>query len=70
MNITTRILCPCKCGETVTMTDAGFSATTVEVTGCSTSGALSLTFRKSAALDFESVATPSLRHQDGLVVFA
>lgn len=68
------VLCP-QCHNAVAeATDAGFSATTVDVKCCAScrkQGYLSYTLRKTAAyrLADQLDATPVLRHRDGLVVF-
>lgn len=62
------VSCPCGCGESVTATDEGFTATTVTVEGCSTSGIRSAVVRKSWAYS-HAVPVTALRHRDGLVVF-
>lgn len=64
------IVCPC-CGSVVTASDAGFSATTVEVKACPTgqaAGIVSRTMRKSAAYAAAAPVTV-LAHRDGLVSF-
>lgn len=68
-SITTQILCPCGCEESVSMTDKGFSATTVEIAPCSTLPCRQV-FGKSDALGFQPAVPTAVRHIDGLVVFA
>lgn len=58
------IVCPCGSGHSATLLDNGFNTTTVSVV-CSDLG--TLLFRKSAALDFETLSAP-LVHVDALVV--
>lgn len=60
--------CPC-CGQQVEVRDAGFAATTVEVTACDrqrAAGVVSWTARKST---FAVVRTEVVRHTTGLVTF-
>lgn len=68
------IYCPCGCLDTVEARDAGFAATTVEVTACAklrAEGVVSTTIRKSRALALASMASrPTSLHPDALVVFA
>lgn len=64
------VLCPC-CGSAVSASDAGFSATTVEIAACPTgqaAGIVSRTMRKSAAYAAAAPVTV-LAHRDGLVSF-
>lgn len=66
--MTFQITCNCGCGEAVTATDAGFSATTVEVTACSSlkaQGIASTNWRKSSLAIVSDVVET---HRDALVV--
>lgn len=75
MRVTSEIICPfCDCGETVTLTDEGFQATTVQVGGCSklrADGFESATWAKSYGLGFRSASASDapVRHRSGLVRF-
>jgi hypothetical protein len=65
------VSCPCGCGEVVTATDEGFSATSCEVTACAkrrASGVVSDTMRKSVAYGL-CTGLHSVAHKDGLVAF-
>lgn len=63
---TTKIECPCGCGEVVSLRDRGFKATTVEVGPCSTMP--ERVYFRSQALGFVPADGP-VAHRDGLVVF-
>jgi len=65
------VTCPCGSGHVVTASDAGFSATTITVDGCSVcrqSGIVSREMRKSWGLANE-VSSSVLVPNDGLVAF-
>lgn len=62
------ISCPC-CGTALVATDAGFSATTVEIAACPSqraNGTVSFTVRKSS---LAYVADGTIAHRGGLVAF-
>lgn len=66
------VSCPC-CGSAVEASDAGFTATSVEIAACPTrraAGVVSVTMRKSAAYAAAVPASAGTFHRDGLVVFA
>lgn len=71
--ITANYLCDCSCGETVTVTSAGFSATTAYLSACTTraaAGIASLEIRPSMVGYLEPAnETPTYRHELGLVSF-
>jgi len=60
-------VCPV-CGDhAVTVTSAGFSATTADVTGCPVTGPR--TVRASEPVSWAAWSADGVRHVDGLVVF-
>lgn len=76
MNFSISIVCPCECGQVVKASDAGFSATTVQVLPCAAvtakdPAAAFYSIRKSEGMRLASLAmAPAFRAPGGLVVFA
>lgn len=77
MGTSSRIVCPCGCGEHVTAFDEGFTFTSVSIAACpklADAGVFYCDIRKSAAYALAdayqaATAAPVLIHGDGLVAF-